>query len=118
MSAMTDLNTTITRLALSHLCTRDTIAVHLRPNGTAPTTLQIMMITRMIDTGRDRVNTMALTVVVFTTTGSRDRDRPLDVTHRGISSCLHVDRPRIGSGRTTTQPVKRLLEMGRGDENE
>lgn len=118
MSAMTDLNTTITCLALSHLCAGDATAVHLRPNGTVPTTLQIMMITRMINTGGDRVNTMALTMIVFTTTAPRDRDRPPDVTLRGILSYLHLDQPGIGSGRTIIQPVKPLLEMGRGDENE
>jgi hypothetical protein len=63
------------------------------------------MIPRMIDTGGDRVNTIALTMFVFTTAAPRDRDRPLDVTLGDIPSYLHADLPRIGRGGTTMQPV-------------
>jgi len=66
------------------------------------------MIPRMIDTGGDRVNIIALTMVVFTTAAPRDRDRPLDVTRGDILSHLHADLPRIGRGGTTMQPVNEL----------
>jgi hypothetical protein len=69
----------------------------------------------MIDTGGDHVNTIALTMVVFTTAALRDRDRPLDVTLGDILSYFHADPPRIGRG---MHPVRRLLEVGCSDANE
>ena len=59
------------------------------------------MIPRAIDTGGNRVNTIALTMVVFTTAATRDRDPLLDVT----LSYLYADLPRIGGGGTTMRPV-------------
>jgi hypothetical protein len=61
-----------------------------------------------MDTGGDRVNTMALTMVVFMTAAPRDRDRPLDVTLGDVLSYLHADLPGIGRGGTTVQPVSGL----------
>lgn len=72
-----------------------------------------LQIPRVIDTSGDRVSTIALTI--FTTAAPRDRDHPLDVTLGDIPSYLHTDLPRIGRGGTTRQPVRRLLEVGRGD---
>ena len=66
------------------------------------------MIPRMIDTGGDRVNTIALTMVVFTTAAPHDRGRLLDVTLGDIPSYPHADLPRIGTGGTTMQPVSGL----------
>jgi hypothetical protein len=117
VSITTDLDTTTTRLALRHLCANNATAVHPRPNGTAPTKSQIVMILRMIDVGGDRVNTIALTIVVFTTAAPRGRGRPLDVTLGDILSFLQADLEKIGRGGTTMQPVTRLLEVGWGDAN-
>jgi hypothetical protein len=72
----------------------------------------------MIDTGGDHVNTIALTMVVFTTAALRDRDRRLDVTLGDILSYFHADLPRIGRGGTTVHPVRHLLEVGGSDANE
>jgi hypothetical protein len=49
------------------------------------------MIPKMVDVGGDRVNTIALTIVVFTTAAPRGRDRPLDVTLGDILSYLQAD---------------------------
>ncbi len=74
------------------------------------------MIPRMIDTGGDRVNTIALTMVVFTTAAPRDRDRPLDVTLGDIPSYLHADLPRIGRGGTAMRPVSGLWGRNRASD--
>jgi len=87
-----------------------------------------------MDTGGDRVDTIALTVVVFVTAAPRDRDPPLDVTPGVILSCHHADLPTpkvnmtntsvrvsvlgIGRGGTAVQRDRRLLEVGCGDANE
>ncbi len=92
------------------------------------------MTPRIIDTGGDRVSTIALTVVVCATAAPRDRDHPLDVTPGDILSCLHADLPApvvnmtkksvgvgvlgIGRGGITMQCTGHLLEVGRGDANE
>jgi hypothetical protein len=87
------------------------MAVPLCPNGTAPTTLQIMMIPRMMNPGGNRVNTIALTMTAFTTAAPRDRDPPLDMTLGDILSYPHDDLPRIGRGGITIQPIRCLLEV-------
>jgi hypothetical protein len=92
------------------------------------------MIPRTIDSGSDRVDTTALTVVGFATAAPRDRDRPLNATPGVILSCRHADLPiplenmtktsvrvsvlGIGRGGTTMQRDRRLLELGCGDADE
>lgn len=127
MYTTADLATTIPRLALQHPYAGNATAVRLRPNDVAPTTSQIVVTPRAIDTGGDRVDTIALTAVVFVTAAPRDRDR-LDVTPGDILSCRHADLPTpmanmtkttlrvsvlgIGRGGTTMQCDRHLLEVG------
>ena len=65
----------------------------------------------MIYIGGNRVNTIALTMVAFTTAVPHDRDPPLDVTLSDILSYFHDDLPRIGRGGITIQPIRRPLEV-------
>lgn len=92
------------------------------------------MTLRTIDTGGDRVDTIALTVAVFVTAAPRDHDHPLDVTPGVTLSCRHADPPTpivnmtkmsvrvsvlgIGRGGTGVQCDRPLLEVGSGDANE
>ena len=97
-------------------------------------TSQTVTILRTIDTGGDRVDSIALTGAVFVTAAPRDRDHPLDVTLGVILSCRHADPPSpaadmtkmsvrvsvlgIGRGGTAVQCDRRLVEVGCRDANE
>ena len=92
------------------------------------------MIPRTIDTGGDRVDTIAQTVVGFATVVPRDRDRPPDATPGVIPSCRHADLLipieimtktsvrmsvlGIGRGGITIQCDRHLLDVDRGDADE
>lgn len=92
------------------------------------------MIPTTIDTGGDRVDTIAQTVVGFATAVPRDRDHPLDATLGVILSCRHADLPipienmtkmsvrvsvlGIGRGGTTIQCDRHLSDVGHGDADE
>lgn len=91
------------------------------------------MTLRTIDTGGNRVDTIALTVAVFVTAAPRDRDHPLDVIPGVALSCRHADPTPIvnmtkmsvrvsalgiGRGGTGVQCDRHLLEVGCGDAND
>jgi hypothetical protein len=73
-----------------------------------------MIIPKPIDTGGDRVDTIALTVVVFATAAPRDRDRPLDVTPGDILNCRHADLPTPMVNMMKTSVRVSVLGAGRG----